>query len=161
MRVVADGVTGAKQSRTEFRVLERYTHATLHVTLIEARPITGRTHQIRVHCQTAGHSIIGDDKYGNRDRDHHFRDLGFKRLCLHASQLNFVGYSGKTVNVVAQLDAAWQLAQAKLTPVYTVGWIMKGGNTTKRDKENGEVSVKAVWSDAKKPVLRGFYRIFA
>ena len=113
VRAVADGVAGAKPSRTEFRVLEHYTNA----TLLEVRPITGRTHQIRVHCQTAGHSIIGDDKYGDCGCGHLFRDLGFKRLCLHASQLNFVGYSGKTIRVVAQLDSTWRLAQAKLTPV--------------------------------------------
>ena len=44
---------------TRYRVLQTFNDA----TLVEASPITGRTHQIRVHCQSAGHSIIGDGKY--------------------------------------------------------------------------------------------------
>ena len=74
-----------KSSLTEFSVLARYQG----YTLIEARPVTGRTHQIRVHAQYAGHSLVGDEKYGHDETNLHMRELGFKRLFLHASALSF------------------------------------------------------------------------
>jgi 23S rRNA pseudouridine955/2504/2580 synthase len=48
---------------------------------------TGRTHQIRVHALESGHPIIGDSKYGDKAANRYFRDLGLKRLFLHAQQL--------------------------------------------------------------------------
>ncbi|MBT8119029.1 MAG: RluA family pseudouridine synthase [Gammaproteobacteria bacterium] len=48
---------------------------------------TGRTHQIRVHAQHSGHAIIGDTKYGDKECNRYFRELGLKRLFLHAQQL--------------------------------------------------------------------------
>lgn len=56
-------------------------------SLLEIRPITGRTHQIRVHCQHAGYPIVGDDKYGAEKLDKQLRKRGFQRLMLHASKL--------------------------------------------------------------------------
>lgn len=53
-----------KDALTEFRVLRRFGE---FATLIEASPITGRTHQIRVHTRHAGHAIAGDPKYGDED----------------------------------------------------------------------------------------------
>ncbi len=80
VRVSAEG----KQSRTGFAILHRYEQA----TLVEARPLTGRTHQIRVHAQHVGHPLLGDDKYGDREADLHFKKLGLKRLFLHAVSLD-------------------------------------------------------------------------
>jgi 23S rRNA pseudouridine955/2504/2580 synthase len=48
---------------------------------------TGRTHQIRVHALHSGHAIIGDSKYGDKESNRYFRELGLKRLFLHAQQL--------------------------------------------------------------------------
>ena len=48
---------------------------------------TGRTHQIRVHAQYSGHAIIGDSKYGAKECNRYFRELGLKRLFLHAQRL--------------------------------------------------------------------------
>jgi 23S rRNA pseudouridine955/2504/2580 synthase len=48
---------------------------------------TGRTHQIRVHAQYSGHAIIGDNKYGDKEANKVFRDMGLKRLFLHARRL--------------------------------------------------------------------------
>lgn len=57
--------------------------------LIEARLLTGRTHQARVHAAYIGHPIAGDDKYGDRSFNRHLRRLGLDRLFLHASRLRF------------------------------------------------------------------------
>jgi 23S rRNA pseudouridine955/2504/2580 synthase len=74
-----------KPSLTQFSVLQRFEG----FTLIEARPITGRTHQIRVHAQYAGHSLAGDGKDGDDELNESLRDKGLKRLFLHASSLSF------------------------------------------------------------------------
>jgi 23S rRNA pseudouridine955/2504/2580 synthase len=56
-------------------------------SLLELRLLTGRTHQIRVHLQHAGHPILGDDKYGDFPLNHTLAKEGVKRLFLHASRL--------------------------------------------------------------------------
>jgi 23S rRNA pseudouridine955/2504/2580 synthase len=85
VRIASPETEGAKASLTEYKVIERYKTC----TLVEAKPITGRTHQIRVHCQSVGCSIIGDDKYCEAERSKPYRQLGLKRLFLHAYQLKF------------------------------------------------------------------------
>ncbi len=56
-------------------------------SLVEVYPVTGRTHQIRVHAQYAGHPLGGDEKYGDRVFNRQLRELGLQRLFLHASRL--------------------------------------------------------------------------
>ena len=75
-----------KPSETRYRVLQTFNDA----TLVEASPITGRTHQIRVHCQSAGHSIIGDGKYCDAQINNEYAQNGFSRLALHAATLSFI-----------------------------------------------------------------------
>ena len=74
-----------KGARTEFRVLRRFQGA----TLIEAKPITGRTHQIRVHCRHAGFPILGDEKYSTPSTEALADTIGLPRLFLHAVSLCF------------------------------------------------------------------------
>lgn len=89
-----------KSSLTEFSVQHYYVES----TLIAVMPITGRTHQIRVHAQFAKHPIIGDEKYGEKEINKKMRQLGCKRLFLHASQLEFtLGSTGKTITLAAKL----------------------------------------------------------
>lgn len=76
---------GGKPALTRFRVVQRLPG----FTLLEARLATGRTHQIRVHCQLMGHPIAGDPKYGSRDADREARQFGLRRLFLHAAELIF------------------------------------------------------------------------
>jgi len=56
-------------------------------SLIQVELVTGRTHQIRVHCQAQGHAIAGDDKYGDNEFNRNLRKRGIRRLMLHASSL--------------------------------------------------------------------------
>ncbi len=81
-----------KSALTRFRVLQCYhsDDCSQDFTLVEALPVTGRTHQIRVHAQWAGHSLVGDDKYGDDQINEVMRRLGVKRLFLHASRLSFL-----------------------------------------------------------------------
>ena len=74
-----------KPSETRYRIVESFQGA----TLVEASPITGRTHQIRVHCLHADHPIACDDKYGDEGFDQRMRSLGLNRLFLHAHTLAF------------------------------------------------------------------------
>ena len=55
--------------------------------MLHVRLETGRTHQIRVHCQFSGQPIAGDSKYGDQEFNEQLRDRGLKRLFLHASRL--------------------------------------------------------------------------
>ncbi|GAK87705.1 ribosomal large subunit pseudouridine synthase C [Vibrio ponticus] len=75
-----------KPSETRFKVLEKFADA----TLIQASPTTGRTHQIRVHTQYAGHPIAWDDRYGDRRFDAYTAKVGLNRLFLHAANIKFV-----------------------------------------------------------------------
>ncbi|CCN73014.1 Ribosomal large subunit pseudouridine synthase C [Vibrio nigripulchritudo SFn118] len=74
-----------KPSETRFKVLEKFEQA----TLIQASPITGRTHQIRVHTQYTGHPIGWDDRYGDPRFDAYTAKVGLNRLFLHAANIKF------------------------------------------------------------------------
>ncbi|WP_338506513.1 23S rRNA pseudouridine(955/2504/2580) synthase RluC [Erwinia aphidicola] len=90
-----------KPSETLFKVEERYTIA----TLVKASPVTGRTHQIRVHTLHAGHPIAFDDRYGEAEFDMQLSGTGLKRLFLHAAALRFTHpASGEVMRVEAPLD---------------------------------------------------------
>lgn len=58
-------------------------------TLMEIGIPTGRTHQIRVHASYAGHPLLGDDKYGDRERNAELKHRGLKRTFLHAQSIAF------------------------------------------------------------------------
>jgi 23S rRNA pseudouridine1911/1915/1917 synthase len=70
-----------KKAETFFQVQRTFQDT----TLLEIRPITGRTHQIRVHMAAAGHPIVGDPIYGRRKEPREY-----PRLFLHAHTLSFI-----------------------------------------------------------------------
>jgi len=78
-RTVVDS-TGGKRTETRFKVLGRYP---AHV-LLEAQPMTGRTHQIRVHAMAMGHPLLGDILYNAPETD------WIARPALHAYSLSFI-----------------------------------------------------------------------
>lgn len=59
-------VPGGKAAKTSYRVMKEVIVNSEEYTLVEVRPKTGRTHQIRVHFQYLGHPIFGDVLYGGR-----------------------------------------------------------------------------------------------
>jgi tRNA pseudouridine32 synthase/23S rRNA pseudouridine746 synthase len=64
MKPVAVGDPRGKAARTGFRVLERFERGGAPLALVEARPETGRTHQIRIHLLSAGFPLALDPDYG-------------------------------------------------------------------------------------------------
>lgn len=81
-----------KPARSGYRVVERFYRelddgALLPLTRVQLTPETGRTHQLRIHCQQLGHPILGCDLYGGRLLPGTEQT---PRLMLHASELHFV-----------------------------------------------------------------------
>lgn len=108
-RVRADDA--GKPSLTTFRCLRRFQG----YSLVEARPVTGRTHQIRVHGALAGHPIAGDDKYMDDVSLKAFRAVGGQRLMLHAWALEFtLPGSGEPMRLEASYDEAFNDVLQKL-----------------------------------------------
>ncbi len=104
-RMVRVNETEGQVALTEFRLLERYNN----ISLLEAKPVTGRTHQIRVHAAYRGVPIIGDDKYGNKEFNQTMRKMNLKRMFLHARQLVFTcPLTNEEIAVLAPYDAAWE-----------------------------------------------------
>ncbi|MNJ35679.1 Ribosomal large subunit pseudouridine synthase C [compost metagenome] len=101
-----------KEALTLFRVLRRFGE---FATIIEARPITGRTHQIRVHALHAGHCIAGDSKYGDEDFTREIRELGGKRLFLHAYALTVPLPDGGELKLEAPVDDMWAKTVERLS----------------------------------------------
>lgn len=90
-----------KESITIFEPIKKFTFG----HLVKATLLTGRTHQIRVHAQFKGHPIAGDEKYGDKEFNKKMRELGLKRLFLHAHTIEFTLASiNQTIRVTAPLD---------------------------------------------------------
>lgn len=74
-------------------------------SLVEVQLMTGRTHQVRVHAAHIKRPIAGDTKYGEEDFNRQMRELGLKRLFLHAWRLEFnLTQPQQTICVTAPLD---------------------------------------------------------
>ncbi|HUY83130.1 MAG TPA: RluA family pseudouridine synthase, partial [Steroidobacteraceae bacterium] len=82
VRVAAAG----KESVSVFKPVQSFGAL---ATLMEVEIPTGRTHQIRVHARYAGHPLLGDDKYGDRERNAALRQYGLARIFLHAQAVAF------------------------------------------------------------------------
>jgi len=95
-KVYPDLIDG-KEAITNYKLLKTYED----YSLVELNPITGRTHQIRVHLKEIGHPIIGDVKYGGRSV---LRSEISKRLCLHAKKIIIDDYYGKRLEIVCDVD---------------------------------------------------------
>lgn len=88
MAVLPDNATRGKRAITHYHVIERLNEC----ALIECRLETGRTHQIRVHCASIGHALLGDPVYGRTPSRLKpvLAALQFERQALHAAELGFV-----------------------------------------------------------------------
>ncbi len=103
-RVLPFGRQRVRYMHTRFEVLERFGVA----TLVQAIPITGRTHQIRLHLAHIGHPLLGDTRYGGPQQ---LAGLSFAHHLLHAAQLRFVEpVDRQMVQLDAPLPPTWTVA---------------------------------------------------
>ncbi len=94
-KVYKDKING-KQAITKYKLIKEYQDQDM--SLIELNPLTGRTHQIRVHLKEIGHPIIGDFKYGNKNTN--FDSLSLKkRLYLHSLKVQLPNFFGKELKI--------------------------------------------------------------
>lgn len=100
--------TGGQRALTEYRVTEAFAQK---LAWVELKPITGRTHQLRVHMAAIGHPIIGDGKYGGREA---FVEGLPERLHLHARRITLPRWRGKTLVVEAKLPAHMEESRSLL-----------------------------------------------
>jgi len=83
-----------KQSRTKFRVIDRFKD----YTLLELDPSTGRRHQLRVHLYSIGCPIAGDQRYGDKSIQ-----SKFSRIMLHAETIEFLLPDKNKISVKAEI----------------------------------------------------------
>ncbi len=94
-----------KPAATEFKTIETFGD----LSLVEARILTGRTHQIRVHGAAVGHPVAGDRKYGNSLLNANLRKRGLHRMFLHACSITLrLGESLDEITVQAPLPTQLQ-----------------------------------------------------
>ena len=109
-RTMVDDKNG-KPSETRFRVIKRFPES----ALVEAKPMTGRTHQIRVHAYALGHPLVEDFLYGAKDM------YGLPRPMLHAKSLSFIHPATNervkfSAPLPADLDDAIKILEADYDP---------------------------------------------
>lgn len=113
-RTAVDNKNG-KPSETKFKIIKRYQDA----ALVEASPMTGRTHQIRVHAYALGHPLVGDVLYGAQE------SYIVTRPMLHAQTLSFI-HPGTNERIIfsaprpADFEEALKNIGAGLSDTYTI-----------------------------------------
>lgn len=88
-----------KPAATRMRLLRRGGE----FSLLQCQPLSGRTHQVRVHAGHCGHPLVIDERYGDPERNTRARNLGLARLFLHAQSIAFPDDSGNEQHFTAPL----------------------------------------------------------
>jgi len=116
-RPAAPGEAGGKAATTHLRGLARWRVGDAVVTLVEARPVTGRHHQIRVHLRALEAPIVADPLYGKRTLRGALDGAPPLRLALHAARLELPGYPPIEAPLPDDLVAlrAWLDTQERLS----------------------------------------------
>lgn len=97
-KMMVDESGEGQSARTRYRVIDR---AGNRAAWVELQPLTGRTHQLRVHMAAIGHPIVGDGKYGGKDA--FLSGTISRKMHLHARRLVIPGPAGEKIDVVAEL----------------------------------------------------------
>ncbi len=91
-----------KSALTIFRTIRSFKR---EAALMEAKLLTGRTHQIRVHAEYRGHPLACDDRYGDPEFNKQMHQLGLRRMFLHARSIDFtLPSTNERITVEAPLD---------------------------------------------------------
>lgn len=108
-KMMVDQTEHGQTARTRYRVLDR---AGNRAAWVELQPLTGRTHQLRVHMAAIGHPIVGDGKYGGQDA---FLSGSISRkMHLHARRLIIEHPDGTPLDVTAELPEHFAASMANL-----------------------------------------------
>ena len=92
-----------KPAETSYEVVETFTTSFGEFALVSVMPLTGRTHQIRVHFSATSHPVVCDSLYGGKRYIMEYEKLGLKRQFLHATSVELVLPSGTRVTFSAEL----------------------------------------------------------
>lgn len=90
---------GGKPASTRLSLSRRFGS----YSLLNCEPLTGRTHQIRVHASAAGFPLVGDERYGDPEVNREAARHGLHRLFLHAQSISFPDGSGNDLHFTAPL----------------------------------------------------------
>lgn len=97
-------------------------HVLKGYTFVHLFPLTGRTHQIRVHCAAIGHPVAGDSTYGDRKMNDELKKIGLQRQFLHASMLTITHpVTGEKMTFVSPLPADLQTVLEVINTNSSVG----------------------------------------
>lgn len=108
-KMMVDKSGEGQSARTRYRVLDR---AGNRAAWVELQPLTGRTHQLRVHMAAIGHPIVGDGKYGGQDA--FLSGTISRKLHLHARRLLIDHPDGAPLDVTAELPEHFAASMAGL-----------------------------------------------
>ncbi len=104
-RLCGRGARGLlREAITEYKVLKRFESGGEKFSLLEVKPKTGRTHQIRVHMKFLNHPVACDSLYNPGKPC----PAGISRLALHAKSIEFKNLKGKTIKVESPLPKDFQ-----------------------------------------------------
>jgi 23S rRNA pseudouridine955/2504/2580 synthase len=107
--MMVDETEHGSPARTRYRVLDR---AGNRAAWVELHPLTGRTHQLRVHMAAIGHPIVGDGKYGGQDA--FLTGSISRKMHLHARRLIIDHPDGAPLDVTAQLPEHFAASMVQL-----------------------------------------------
>ena len=91
--------SGGKRAQTRVQLSRTFGK----YSLLQCSPLTGRTHQIRVHLQFLGFPLAGDERYGDEEENRRARKFGLSRLFLHAQSIAFPDDSGNELHFTSPL----------------------------------------------------------
>ncbi|PZT85244.1 MAG: RNA pseudouridine synthase [Citromicrobium sp.] len=100
---------GGQPAKTKYRVVDA---AGKKAAWLELQPMTGRTHQLRVHCAAMGHPIVGDGKYGGKDA--FLTGAISRKMHLHARRLIIDAPEGGKLDVTADLPEHFATSMEQL-----------------------------------------------
>jgi 23S rRNA pseudouridine955/2504/2580 synthase len=100
---------GGQAAKTKYRMIERAGNS---AAWLELEPLTGRTHQLRVHCAAIGHPIVGDGKYGGKEA--FLTGSISRKMHLHARRLIIDSPEGGKLDVTAELPEHFAASMAQL-----------------------------------------------
>jgi 23S rRNA pseudouridine955/2504/2580 synthase len=100
---------GGQPAKTRYRVIDR---AGNRAAWLELEPLTGRTHQLRVHCEAIGHPIVGDGKYGGQEA--FLTGSISRKMHLHARRLIIEQPEGGKLDVTAELPEHFAASMEQL-----------------------------------------------